>query len=128
VSIETRFDRKTGVFWLVLEGEIDFRDVMQILTDLYASKSYPRRIWDLRKLTSRPSREEIAALVAALRRLRHDGRIRSALLTSSDLHYGVGRALQPQVDEAVLSLGVFRTEDDAVAWVTVPGGARQAEG
>ena len=126
MGIDTRFDSKTGIFWLVLEGEIDFAEVMQTLTDLYTTEAYPRRIWDVRRSRSHFSRDEMATLAAALRHLGRNRRVRSALLTATDLQFGLSRSLQPRLGGGGVSLGVFKTEEEAVAWVSTPPAREEA--
>ena len=118
MSLDTRFDTKTGILWLTVEGEIDFQEVMRTVNDLYGTDVYSRRIWDIRKTTNYFIRDEMIELASTLRRLAEDRTIRSALLTTTDLQFGMSRALQPRVDADTISLGVFKTEDEAVAWVT----------
>ena len=118
MPLDTRFDSSNGVLWLIVEGEVDFQEVMRTVDDLYGTDVYDRRIWDVRKTTNYISRGEMEALGAALRRLAENRDIRSALLTTTDLQFGMSRALQPRVDTDTISLGVFKTEEEAVAWVT----------
>lgn len=118
MSLDTRFDSTNGVFWLILEGEIDFQEVMRTVNDLYGTDVYSRRIWDIRETTNHLSRGELEELGAALGRLAEDRTIRSAVLTTTDLQFGMSRSLQPRVDTDTFSLGVFKTEEEAVAWVT----------
>lgn len=86
MSLDTRFDEKTGVLWLILEGKVDFQEVMRTVDDLYGTDACDRRIWDVRNTT--------------------------------DMQFGMSRALQPRVNSGTLALGVFKDEDEALAWVT----------
>lgn len=118
MSLDTRFDAKNGVFWLILAGEVDFQEVMRTVDDLYGTDVCDRRIWDVRNTTNFFTRHEMMGLVTTLRRLANDQTIRSALLTTTDMQFGMSRALQPRVNSGTLALGVFKDEDEALAWVT----------
>ncbi len=118
MSLDTRFDDKNGVLWLILEGEIDFQEVMRTVDDLYGIDVYSRRIWDIRETTNHLTSDEMMGLATTLRRLAEDRTIRSALLTTTHMQFGMSRSLQPRVDSGTIALGVFRDEDEALAWVT----------
>jgi hypothetical protein len=115
--LTTRFDESTGIFWIVVTGEIDFVEIQALIKKLYGGRQYPVRIWDIREMTNVLTQAEMGDLAAGLKALSAGQPVRSALLTESDTQFGMSRALQPRITDTAIDLQVFKTPEAAEAWL-----------
>lgn len=89
----------------------DFRPGMPSLWDATRLRTTEVSGEFLRKLASR--NQEVADL---------RGRARAAIVTSTDLHYGLSRIYQAYTDFPHLEVAVFRNVQEAEAWLLDSGG------
>lgn len=128
MPIETRFDAACGVFVHVLAG-VPTRTALQeaALARGRHGGAGPGTpvLWDLTGLdAAQVGLGEMRPIFAAVAQRRARGEVapRIALLAPSDLIYGVARMYASYVASEMPELAVFRTAEEALAWLT-PGAA-----
>ncbi len=115
-------ERQLTVF--TATGEISFDEVTNAITSFYAGDYTLKVLWDMRDATAREitSRqvEQIALLLEEYRQQRSIG-VKTAIVTPTDLNYGLSRMLVSFVEireeHYPVFMKVFRTMNEALNWL-----------
>ena len=104
-------------------GELSFEEVRNAITSFYESDHSLKVLWDLRAAMAREISsgqvEQIARLLDEYRG-RSKG-VRTAIVTPTDLNYGLSRMLisfmEIKEERYPVFMKVFRNMDEAVSWL-----------
>ncbi len=100
-------------------GVCRLEDVVALLTAVAdaGAFAYTQR-FDVRQVTSMPSSEDTRRVVALVARLRaENGHARTACITGSDVGFGMGRMYATLAAETDPGFMVFRSIEEADAWL-----------
>jgi hypothetical protein len=107
-------------------GPVTRTEVLAHFDDLEREAELPDRLdvlLDLRRITSLPDGDDIAAVAQAVSRLRH--RVAwgaCAVVASADASFGMSRVFEVHTDELFERVAVFRDLAAAAIWLVVPPG------
>ena len=121
ITSQINEERQLTVF--TATGELSFDEVRNAITSFYEADHTLNVLWDMREATARElsSRqvEQIAQLLEE-----YGGRskgVRTAIVTPTDLNYGLSRMLVSLVEireeNHPVLMKVFRTMDEALSWI-----------
>ena len=118
-SFTIRPEAAGGYPWVTFEGHITLPDILAAIDALSLDGAYGSRcrLWDFRGCTMDLSGEELREIAeVGAERDEEPGRV--ALLADSDLIYGLGRMYEVIRSSPSAEYRVFRTEPEALAWLT----------
>lgn len=122
MSIEIKYDQNRNMLIIAISGTSDFEDYKSALETITRSGDYPpnvRTLWDLRNADlSFANFTSIKKVVGIRTRFKQRDNCRVALVTSSNLQFGLCRMFQMLL-EGKLSheLAVFRDYEEGEKWL-----------
>jgi hypothetical protein len=106
----------------IVKGELTFDHAVEAVKEFYEEKLTKDVLWDLREGTWKDiSDKHIRSIIAFIEKcekveVRKDGR--TAIVVPADIDYGIARAVQSYSDSLPFKVGVFRSMDEAIKWLT----------
>ena len=102
-------------------GEISFDEFRTTLREMVEDPDFDPsfgRLWDIREARSTLSGEEVRGIAEVVRKF--VGGRRSAVVTRTDVGYGLARMYSALVEEAGIDVQAFRDMDEAMMWLQAP--------
>ena len=121
MPIETSRDPDRELTILVVSGPVTLDEMITVLEDFYAKGSTRLTLWDLSPSDlSNVTPDDILRFIQRAAELgveRKDGR--TAVFTTDDLQYGLGRMAETYAafEDLSYSLSLFRSREEALAWL-----------
>ncbi len=129
MPVSVDYDGASRIAVITVAGEASTELFRQAMVALTSSPSFPPDVdalWDLRALDmSRTDGRFTAALVDVRAEFPARGSARVALVVDSDLGFGTGRQFELRAGSASPAMALFRTVEEARAWLQ-SGGAEPA--
>ena len=106
-------------------GELSFDEIRNAITSFYEGDYTLKVLWDMRDATARAVSskhvDQIENLLEKYRQQRSKG-IKTAIVTPTDLDYGISRMLvsiaEIREKRFPVLMNVFRTMDEALNWIS----------
>ena len=126
MAFEFEIDTTEGIMCKRGTGSVTVDDIhAQLAAEMEHPDFKPglRRLVDYRFLEPRLSAEDVEAIAATMGRLQDRfGSARWAIVTNSDLVYGLTRMYMAFSDDSPIEVSVFREMDAARDWLGLPEG------
>lgn len=122
MSVETTRDDEKGLTTHVVKGPISEAEMYRALEAFYRGEPTRLTLWDLSQSElvhiTREMLRQFIRRAAKLGAARKGGR--TAIVAPEDAQYGLGRMSEvyAEIEGAPFSLRVFRSREDALAWLT----------
>ena len=122
MGIEFRIDSEEGIFYMVVDGDLDVDDFITGLTEIMTYEDFEKgmgAIFDLMASTWESDPEDLRRISRFL--IENSERIgpsRCALVVGSDRAYGMSRMFEVFSGETSVNVRVFRDLDEAKRWLT----------
>ena len=104
----------------IVAGELLFDGAVEAVKEFYEVKPTRDGLWDLREGTWEDLSDVriniIIGFVAKHAHVREGGR--TAMVVPADIDYGIARTAQSYAQNLPFEIGVFRTMDEAIKWLT----------
>jgi hypothetical protein len=106
----------------IIKGELTFDHVVEAVKEFYEEKLTKDVLWDLREGTWKNiSDVHIRSIIAFIEKcekveVRKGGR--TAAVVPADIDYGIARTFQSYCEALPFEVGVFRSMDEAIRWLT----------
>jgi len=122
-------DRESRCIFIRYTGEKaadDVRDVIDAVAADPGMRAYPSRLHDFRSVAGGIDSERLRALAgyATTRREELGGGRRTAIVVARDVSFGEARIYQAYSEIADREIRVFRSFEEAAAWLGLPVGFR----
>jgi hypothetical protein len=117
-------DTTTKFIRVIYEGTLDNNDIQGVLRDglLTDGKELKliNRIEDMRKLKgTKIGFDELMGLTENLRTIQLPHIVKSAILTSNTLQYGMARMFQTILEHPQMKVKIFSNEEEAYTWLSM---------
>ena len=119
MAVKLITDPDTGILTIRPADEFGADEVQRFLRALYRGASNsapPAMLWDLSGVSLVPS-VDIPSITSFVRRYRPKTPGCTAVVADEDVVYGLARMGQAYLDDLPLKFHVFRSRDDAIAWL-----------
>lgn len=119
MAVKLTTDPDTGILTIQPTDEFGADEVERFLRALYrsASKSAPpAMLWDLSGVSLAPP-VDVQSITSFVRRYRPNTPGCTAVVADKDVVYGLARMGQAYLDDLPFEFHVFRSRDDALAWL-----------
>jgi hypothetical protein len=123
MPITSRVDEKNQLTIVTGTGDLSFDEVRDAITSFYGGSYTLKVIWDLRDAMAREISSRQVEQIALLLE-KYGGRskgVRTAIVTPTDLNYGLSRMLisfvEIREERYPVFMKVFRTMDEAENWL-----------
>ena len=129
-----RIDLEANMIFVLGEGALTQADKIEGMRAWMADPDYRpglNVLFDFAAVTTPGTREDLQQTVAFIaRKAATIGRKKVALVMASPLAFGVARQFHALLGETALELDVFKSRDEALAWLRTPSkdAARQDSG
>lgn len=118
------FELKDRTIRFVTVGDVDFAAGLQVLEAALATAAEQGSGWgllfDIRSSSENRSADELRGVAEVIARHRDALSGQCAILAADPLHYGLARMFGVFAESLGLTAMVFRTEAEALAWLTTP--------
>jgi len=126
MPVHDRFDAEANLLIVTFEGTLGDEDLLQYVRHALERSEVPPGRNELIDLSRVEAGAEISSQVVRrvadrfnrADRAREGSRV--AIIATTDVHYGLSRMYQAFRSEAPVDLRVFRTMDEARAWLGLP--------
>lgn len=130
-NIEVTIDTEIDLTVFSILGNVTAKDLINVAAKQYKVKATTLVMWDFSKgAKNNISVGEVRSLVSEMKQLsEYRGQGKTVFVAPDDLHFGIMRMYQSQIDLKVqfISYRVTRTVEDAMAWLLAPDNNHQAE-
>jgi hypothetical protein len=123
---ETKISKKERLRLHTLSGDFDFEDLFKELKKVYDEPGFDpelNSVWDFTKVENieKVSSDQIQKIVAFVSWKRSKyGAMRTALVVSSKIHYGIARMYELSLESASKNeIMVFKDIQEALEWIKV---------
>jgi hypothetical protein len=123
--LETEINEEAGFRIHTLTGDFEFEAVFEALVGVYDDKDFDpdlNSVWDLIdvKGIEKTGADQIQKIVAYVSWKREKyGTMKTALVVSSRIHYGIARMYEQSLEAASKSeIMVFRDLESAIQWIS----------
>ena len=124
ITYTIRPDLKTII--ITHTGVIPDDEFLQAYADLYNNEAFDisfNRLIDIRKADSSPRSSDALSKLASSSEQRHEGvqsRPKTAVITSSDLSFGMARMYNALSSNASRDFTVFKSLEEGLSWLGLP--------
>ena len=125
MRMETEINEKARFRIHTLNGDFNFDEIFEALVRVYDSRDFNpdlNSVWDLIDLKGieKTSSDQIQKIVAYVSWKREKyGSMKTALVVSSRIHYGIARMYEQSLEAASKSeIMVFRDLESAIQWIS----------
>ncbi len=114
-SIEKNTEFLKTIYW----GTLTNNDIRGVLKNGINDLDYTNRIEDMRKLEDVSiGFKELLSLTQDLEKMELTNTVRVAVLTGSQLQYGIARMFQTILDNSHIKIQIFKNEEEALIWIS----------
>jgi hypothetical protein len=125
MSVDLHYDQERKILSVVLHGVIDVEEFSGIVETITHSEEYPADIptlWDLSAVdASKVDTSIIEKIIAIRARYPERGSTKLALLTSTDLAFGLSRMYEMTSSDMPQVIRVFKSRPEAESWLQAAG-------
>ena len=121
MAITYRIDKTAKLIRARVFGKISLDEFRTTLREMVEDPDFDPsfgRLWDIREARSTLSGEEVRGIAEVVRKF--VGGRRSAVVTRTDVGYGLARMYSALVEEAGIDVQAFRDMDEAMMWLQAP--------
>ena len=125
MKLETKINKQSKFRTHTLSGEFEFDDLFEFLISVYDDKNFDpnlNSVWNLIEVDGieKTSTDQIQKIVDYVSWKREKyGSMKTALVVSSRIHYGIARMYEQNLEAASKSeIMVFRDMESALKWIS----------